>query len=138
MRDTTEALEERLGRRPGSREIAAGMGVPLKKLRKLAGVTPDPTSLEDLPGAVDERLGAQAPDPLERTLARELECQAHEALSRLEPRERAIIRLRFGFDGGEDRTLAEVGAVIGVSRERVRQLERVALEKIQSWAARRG
>jgi len=49
-----------------------------------------------------------------------------------------VIRLRFGFEGGEDRTLAEIGALIGVSRERVRQIERVALGKIQTRVAGRG
>jgi len=131
-------LEEQLGRRPDPTEIAERMNVSLRKVRKLLGVAPEPTPIEDLKQGSEALGRTLGPDPLERTLSRELQGHAREALGLLAPRERKILRLRFGFDGGEDRTLEQVGRVLGLSRERVRQIEHQALDKIRTWAADRG
>jgi RNA polymerase sigma factor (sigma-70 family) len=138
MRRSAQDLEDRLGRQPDTDEIAQGMAAPLRKVRKLIRVTADPTSVEEMEGedAVDG--AAPALDPLQVTLANEIERHAHEALAQLGPREREILQLRFGFDGGEDRSLTETGAAVGLSRERVRQIEHGALGKIRAWAADRG
>jgi RNA polymerase primary sigma factor len=138
LRRTQNELEDRLGRRPDPVEIAERMNVPLKKVRKLIGITPEPTPIEDLTQGGDALGRTLGPDPLERALTRELRVHAREALRLLDPRERKILRLRFGFDDGEDRTLEEVGRLLGLSRERVRQIEREALGKIRVWAAERG
>jgi RNA polymerase sigma factor (sigma-70 family) len=140
MRQATTALEEELGRRPSLAELAERMEIPERKVKKLLGVVPDPSSLEEIAESFDEGWGAivaedDTPDPLERTLAGELRRQAGLALEGLEPREREIIRLRFGFDDGEGLTLSEIGKQIGLSRERVRQIERGALTKLHGWAS---
>jgi len=138
MRRTEEELELGLGRRPLPPEIASRMKVSLRKMSKLMNVVPEPTAIEDLANgenALSQR--PRVPDPLERALALELQGQAHQALRLLDARELAVIRLRFGFDG-EILTLAEIGVRIGLSRERVRQIEGVALDKIHTWAVRRG
>ena len=137
MQRSVGELADRLGRRPDPDEIAQGMNAPLRKVRKLINVTPDPIS--DRTESEDSIDGAmQGPDPLQVTLANEVERHAHEALALLEPRERQVLQLRFGFDGGQDRSLTETGAAVGLSRERVRQIERGALGKIRAWAADRG
>jgi len=136
-------LEEDLGRQPTQQEIAARMNVPIKKVKKLMAVVPEPYPIEDLKAVHSEGWSALVDepttrDPLSRTLYRELKEQTQEALQLLEPRERYIVRLRFGFDGGESLTLTEIGKEVGLSRERVRQIERGALAKIQDWASRVG
>jgi RNA polymerase sigma factor (sigma-70 family) len=138
MQRSAKDLENRLGRVPDSSEVAQRMNAPLRKVRKLICVTPDPTSFDERneESALDG--AAPAPDPLQVTLANEIGRHAREALAVLEPRERQILQLRFGFGDGEDRSLTETGAVVGLSRERVRQIEHGALGKIRAWASDRG
>jgi RNA polymerase primary sigma factor len=77
---------------------------------------------------VDQR----SEDPLEVLLARELATLTREFLTSLTPREERVLRLRFGIEGSPELTLEEVGAVFGVSRERIRQIQTKALDKIRS------
>lgn len=139
LRAATRELEEKLDRSPLPQELAAKMKVSLKKVKKLQAVVPEPKPLEDIGTDQDEGWSSllpesTAPDPLGRTLDLELQEQTQQALGRLDSRERAVIELRFGFDDGEGRTLSQIGKVLGLSRERVRQIERIALDKIQAFA----
>ena len=138
MRRAEAELELDLGRRPEPPEIAARMKVSARKMHKLLNIVPEPTAFDDLTNgdkALSER--PNVPDPLECTLEIELRGKTQQALRLLDARELTVIRLRFGFDG-EMHTLAEIGAAIGLSRERVRQIESAALGKIHAWAVRHG
>jgi RNA polymerase primary sigma factor len=143
MRASRDELQEELGRRPTPEELAERMNVSLKKIKKLIHVAPEPSSIDDLTSDQDESCGALAErfgesDPLASALGREVRQQVREALEQLDPRERRVIQLRFGFDLDKGMTLTQIGKVVGLSRERVRQIERIALEKIQDWACRTG
>ena len=136
-------LETRLGRQPTEYEVAQRMNISIRKLRRLASVAPDARALEDLQTTRSEGWDAilpeaTTPSPHEATLGRELRARADEALRRLSPRERTIIRARFGFEDGECMTREQIGRNIGLSRERVRQIEKEALEKIYRWAKLNG
>jgi RNA polymerase sigma factor (sigma-70 family) len=140
MRRTKKRLEEELGRMPTARELAEQMETSEKKVRKLLDVVPDPGSIEELAQGYDEGWSAivgedDSPGPLDRALTEELRKATDVALEQLEPREREVIRLRYGFDHGNGLTLAEIGKAIGLSRERVRQIERGALGKLHAWAS---
>jgi len=143
MRASRNALQGELGRRPTPEELAERMNVSLKRVKKLLHVAPEPSSIDDLTSDQDESWSAMAEgfgdsDPLASALGREVQQQASEALEQLDPRERRVIQLRFGFDLDKGMTLSQIGKVVGLSRERVRQIERIALEKIQEWACRTG
>jgi RNA polymerase primary sigma factor len=130
-------LFQKEGRDPRPDEIAARSGVPLARVEQVLSMAQQPTSLDlpvgedgdatlgDLiaaPDAVDPHAVAEA-SALQRTLA--------EALAELTPREQHILRMRFGIGGAADHTLAEVGEELGVTRERIRQIEAKALEKLR-------
>jgi RNA polymerase primary sigma factor len=143
QRRVSRELEAELGREPVEREVAQRMKISVKKLRKLASLTPDVSALEDLGTARSGNWSTilpetSIPDPQESILGRELQEQAEEALQLLDPRERAIIRARFGFEDGEGMTRERIGQNLELSSERVRQIERRALEKIYRWAKRNG
>jgi RNA polymerase primary sigma factor len=143
MRSVRDELREELGRRPTPQELAERMEVSLKKINKLLHVAPEPNAIDDLAHGGDESWGtltrgAEHVDPLTSAIGNEMQAQAHEALEQLDPRERRVIRLRFGFDHDECMTLSQVGEVVGLSRERVRQIERIAMNKIHDWACRTG
>lgn len=137
LRRVSRELRIELHRPPTHLEISARMGISLRRVKKLASVAVEPSSLEELfrddgwDGLIRE---TGTPDPLDTVLDTEFHEKANEALKLLNPRERKIIRLRFGFEGGNGLTLNEIGRRIGLSRERVRQIEAQALAKIQSWA----
>ena len=132
----TDALAEELGRNPSEAEIAERMELSENKVRELLDLVQDPQSLDsfgsddDLPGAMYFVADANAEDPLDRTLSRELKEKMRGALGVLDEREKKIIRLRFGIGHDEAHTLEEIGHVVNLSRERVRQIEGLALKKI--------
>jgi RNA polymerase primary sigma factor len=132
-------LNEQLGRSPTPEEIAERAGITADKVREAFQAARMPISLELPVGeqgtstlgdlVADASMQAPNEEAEERVLATSLD----KALGRyLTPREADIVRLRFGLDrGGEERTLGEVGHLVGVSRERVRQLEAEALAKLR-------
>jgi RNA polymerase primary sigma factor len=132
----TDALAEELGRNPSEAEIAERMELSEQKVRELLDLVQDPQSLDsfgaddELPGAMYFVADPNAEDPLDRTLSRELKEKMHRALGVLDEREAKIIRLRFGIGHDEAHTLEEIGHVVNLSRERVRQIEGLALKKI--------
>jgi len=138
MARVTHTLTQQYGRQPSSEEIAREMGVSPEKVDYLAGsVLRQPTSL-DIP--IGENGGSEfgefvedqkTPSPEQQAFGRMLEEEIRNALGKLPERERRVIELRFGLYNGCERTLEEVGAEIGVTRERARQIEKKAIKKLR-------
>jgi RNA polymerase primary sigma factor len=136
-------LRKELGHEPGSEELAAQSGISESLIEHVKSIVQDPTSL-DLPigEGGDATLGdliegPNADDPHASAEASDLRRVLIEALSRLTPREQAILRMRFRIDDSNDRTLKDVGEVFGVTRERIRQIEAKALKKLRHPALAR-
>ena len=132
-------LTQKLNRDPLPEEIAAESGIELKRVHELFDLVEDPVSLETPVGDGDSMYGdmledenAEQPDTVLAELLRSVELK--EALSSLNERMRHVLELRFGLNGQVPRTLEEVGAELGVTRERVRQLESRALRELQAVA----
>jgi RNA polymerase primary sigma factor len=132
-------LAQKLNRDPSTDEIAAETGFTSARVQELLELVQDPVSLEtpvgdgeSLYGDMVEDTKTAGPDTqtAERLRAREL----NEALSRLNPRMRHVLAERFGLDGRAPQTLEEVGAGLGITRERVRQLESRALRELRTVA----
>jgi RNA polymerase primary sigma factor len=134
----SKELAETLGRRPTPAEVARKLRMPVSKVEEILGVVPEPQALEDMssdddnPGLLRFVADTNAPCPLERTVDRELREKVEGTLKVLTEREEEIIRLRFGIGRDMPYTLEEIGRVMGLSRERVRQIEAAALKKIQA------
>ena len=132
-------LTQKLNRDPLPEEIAAESGIDLKRVNELFDLVEDPVSLETPVGDGDSMYGdmledenSEQPDAALAELLRGVELQ--EALASLNERMRHVLELRFGLNGQQPRTLEEVGSELGVTRERVRQLESRALRELQSVA----
>ena len=137
LKKITRKLAQDLSRKPTEDELAAEMNISINKLREIIKVAREPLSLETPIGKEeDSRLGdfiedKDADAPV-KTVAHELLREdLAEVLSGLSPRERDVLRLRFGMDDGRQRTLEEVGQLFGVTRERIRQIEAKALRKLR-------
>jgi len=137
MRRTAAGLSEKLGREPSDEELAAEMNLPVSRISHLKSVSKRPASLDTPIGEDDSStLGELVPDekaknPFEKLQSKSLIGDVNQVLSQLEPREADIIRLRFGLEGRDPLTLEEVGAKIGVTRERIRQLQEQALRQLR-------
>jgi RNA polymerase primary sigma factor len=132
-------LTQKLNRDPLPEEIAAESGLEVKRVQELFDLVEDPVSLETPVGDGDSLYGdmledenSEQPDAALAELLRGVELQ--EALASLNERMRHVLELRFGLNGQVPKTLEEVGAELGVTRERVRQLESRALRELQSVA----
>jgi RNA polymerase primary sigma factor len=132
-------LTQKLNRDPLPEEIAAESGFDLKRVHELFDLVEDPVSLETPVGDGDSMYGdmiedtnSEQPDTVLAELLRAVELQT--ALAGLNERMRHVLLLRFGLDGQLPKTLEEVGAELGVTRERVRQLESRALRELQAAA----
>jgi RNA polymerase primary sigma factor len=136
-------LIQDLGREPLPEEIAAEMGEDLDKIRQIIKISQDTVSLETSVGDSDEEdsvLGDFIEDVKTTTPDRAaamqlLREQVQEIIRELSPREQKILEMRFGLHDGIAHTLEEVGQEFGVTRERIRQIEAKALEKIQAHRA---
>jgi len=137
MRRTSSELGERLGRDPTDDELASEMNLPVARVSLLKSVSKKPASLDSPLGEGEtSTLGEVVPDnnarnPFEKLEKKSLIGDVNLVLSKLEPREADIIRLRFGLEGRDPMTLEEVGAKIGVTRERVRQLQEQSLRLLR-------
>jgi len=132
-----QELEQELGRQPTAEEIAANMDLPAERVRWMLRTSRQPVHLERPVGdESDAELGdfiedVELPQPAETVAQNMLTEEIGEILDQLTPREARILRLRYGLQDGESRTLKEVGEMFGLSRERIRQLEKEALRKLR-------
>lgn len=136
IKKTTKLLSQEMGRKPTEEEIATHMEMTIEKLRFIAKSAQLPISLETPIGKEeDSRLGdfiesdGETPeDQVSKNLLRE---DLESVLNSLSPRERDVLRLRYGLDDGRMKTLEEIGQIFNVTRERIRQIEAKALRKLR-------
>ena len=136
IKKTTKLLSQEMGRKPTEEEIATRMEMTIEKLRFIAKSAQLPISLETPIGKEeDSRLGdfieseGETPDDqVAKSLLRE---DLESVLGTLSPRERDVLRLRYGLDDGRMKTLEEIGQIFNVTRERIRQIEAKALRKLR-------
>jgi RNA polymerase primary sigma factor len=132
-----QEMEQDLGRQPTPEEIAKAMDMAPERVRWMLRTSRQPVHLERPVGDdSDAELGdfiedEDMPPPYESVAQTLLAEDLSEILNRLTPREARILRLRYGLQDGESRTLKEVGEMFGLSRERIRQLEKEALRKLR-------
>jgi RNA polymerase primary sigma factor len=133
-------LTQQDGKDPTAAMIAARLGIAVERVEQVLSMVQEPVSL-DLPVGEDgdTTLGEliAAPNGIDAHAVVEASALARvlgEALAGLSPREQRVLRMRFGIGGAEDHTLAEVGKVFGVTRERIRQIEAQALQKLRNPA----
>ena len=135
---TKARLTQELTRVPTDEELAMKMNMSVTKLREVIKIAQDPISLETPIGKEeDSTVGTiikdhKAEAPIKAVSSDLLKEDLAEVLSSLLPRERDVIRLRFGLEDGRQRTLEEVGQLFGVTRERIRQIEAKALRKLRN------
>jgi RNA polymerase primary sigma factor len=132
-------LAQKLNRDPSIEEIAHDSGFPEERVRELFDLVEDPISLETPVGDGEsmvadliEDVKSESPDDATADHARSAELA--EAVERLNPRMKHVVRRRFGLDGSPPQTLEEVGTDLGITRERVRQLETRALRELRAFA----
>ena len=141
---TRAALRQQNGDEPTLAQIAKKSGIPENKVRELTQLTPDVCSLDIPTGDGDEGAlrtlleDVQAPQPYEELVRRELEHTMETLMSTLNERQQQILRLHFGMEDGTCYSLEEIGKKVGISKERGRQIERQAMDKLQKNGASLG
>jgi RNA polymerase primary sigma factor len=137
MRRVALRMSEELGREPTDDELGLEIGITTEKISELRGVGIRPASL-DAPISDDglTKFGESVADeeaqtPFELLRDKDLRGRVDGLLKELNDREKKIISQRFGFSGGERKTLQQIGKTLGISRERIRQLETAALVKLR-------
>jgi RNA polymerase primary sigma factor len=139
----SRSLAQKTGREPTPEELAARLGLPLEKVQTVQRLAREPVSL-DTPVGEDEdaTLGTLIEDrnavqPFEAAASADMRAAAAQALSGLTAREERVLRMRFGIGMDRDHTLEEVGRTFSVTRERIRQIEAKALQKLKKHAGQR-
>ena len=143
IRRVAARMTEELGHEPTSEELADELGLAVAKVAHLKNVAVRPASLDARVNADDETpfgdlvSDEKAEDPFAALRDKDLRDEIVELLDILDSRERRIIAYRFGLEGGRERTLEEVGKKFGVTRERIRQLQNMALLKMRKALRKR-
>ncbi|MEW6157456.1 MAG: sigma-70 family RNA polymerase sigma factor [Verrucomicrobiota bacterium] len=137
MRRTAMRLQEVFGREPTDEELGEELGITASRVAQLRTAAIRPASLDAPIGDDDSNNFAEvvqdenADTPYEQLEEKTVTKMLHEMVKTLDPREATILRYRFGLDGGPEKTLEEVGEKFGVTRERVRQIQNIALNKLR-------
>lgn len=134
---------QRQGREPTDGELARLTGLSEAKVRQLAQLAPEVCSLdspvgEDGEGSLGQSLMDPAPEPQEEMIRRALQETLNQLMQALNDRQQRILRLHYGMDDGYCHTLEEIGREMGISKERARQIERDAMEKLKRLGAGMG
>jgi RNA polymerase primary sigma factor len=134
---TAKRLTQRLGREPTNEELAAELEVPAERVSDLLHVSGQPLSLETPVGEEEESTLAEfiededAPTPSSMASRSLMGERVEDALDSLSEREARVLRLRYGLEDGEDYTLEQVGEKLGLTRERIRQIQSQALRRLR-------
>jgi RNA polymerase primary sigma factor len=137
MRRTAMRLQEELGREPTDDELGEELGITASRVAQMRMAAIRPASLDAPIGDEDSNNFAEvvqdesADTPYEQLEEKTVTRMLQEMVKTLDPREATILRARFGLDGGSQKTLEEVGQKFGVTRERVRQIQNIALKKLR-------
>ena len=136
IKKSTKTLSQELGRKPSEEEISERMEMTIEKLRFIAKSAQLPISLETPIGKEeDSRLGdfieSSTENPNQDVAKNLLREDLESVLATLNPRERDVLRLRYGLDDGRMKTLEDIGQIFDVTRERIRQIEAKALRKLR-------
>src|SRR5579862_5248322 len=137
MRRTAMRLQEELGREPTDDELGGELGISASRVAQMRMAAIRPASLDAPIGDEDSNNFAEvvqdesADTPYEQLEEKTVTRMLQEMVKTLDPREATILRARFGLDGGPQKTLEEVGQKFGVTRERVRQIQNIALKKLR-------
>ncbi len=137
MRRTALKLQEEFGREPTDEELAEELQTTSARVAQMRMAAVRPTSLDAPIGDDDSNTYSEivqdenAIDPYENLEDKTVNGMLEDMVTKLDPREATILRFRFGLDGGNEKTLEEVGEKFGVTRERVRQIQNIALRKMR-------
>ncbi len=137
MRRTAMRLQEELGREPTDEELGEELGISASRVAQMRLAAIRPASLDAPIGDEDSNNFAEvvqdesADTPYQQLEEKTVTKMLQEMIKTLDPREATILRARFGLDGGPEKTLEEVGEKFGVTRERVRQIQNIALKKLR-------
>ena len=143
-RRINERMTQQLGRKPEAEEVAKRMRIPVEKVRQLSELVSSTTSLDapigeegtaEVIDLIQDESAASPSDSIAAILQHE---QITELLQKMNDREREVLVLRYGLRDGTSRTLGETAKQFGITRERVRQIEHVALKKLREQLASRG
>ena len=134
---TQKALHQELEREPSQEEIAAQSGLAVKKVKEYLSLIPDVCSL-DAPAGEEEAdtlqsllEDLQAPQPYEELVRRELKATMESMMSTLNERQQQVLRLYYGMADGICYSFEQIGNRLGISKERARQIEHQALDKLK-------
>lgn len=135
------SLEQETGQEPSAKALAERSGIPESKVRAYLQMTPQTCSLDAPVGEGEEgTLGLlledmKTPQPQEELVRRELRHTMDSLLSALTPRQQQVLRLYFGMEDGVCHSMESIGGKLGISKERVRQIQRQAMERLQKLGA---
>ncbi|KAJ1275324.1 hypothetical protein BS78_05G127200 [Paspalum vaginatum] len=137
VKECTRRLRRKLRRRPTNEEIAADTGMPIKRVEAAVNLPKYCVSLDSKIGSTDMTYQEVTADPSAETAEEMLnrlsmKKDVNQALDTLTAREKQVVVLRFGLEDGRIKTLQEIGNIMGVSRERIRQIESCAFRKLRS------